>query len=86
MTDDALRRTTNAKRIYEWAKDLDAKGRVDAPIHVALTRATLMTHGFKPKQRGGPLFCGEHELVCRPNQKRTCSALQEDWVTSLPES
>ena len=58
--------TTQAK-IQEIAAILDHKGAQTAPIRVNCTRSHLMKLGFKPRPRGGEIFCGSHKLVCKPD-------------------
>ena len=49
-------------RIRDIAAVLDMNGRTDVEIRVIANRDYLMTQ-FKPKKRGGPLYCGDHKLV-----------------------
>lgn len=51
-----------ANYIHRLAKALDTQGKGGVPIRVMGTREYLRRF-FKAKERGGPLFCGEHELI-----------------------
>lgn len=55
-------RKTIAEFVEQIAAALDAAGNQQAPIKVIGTREYLRDK-FPPAKRGGPLLCGEHELV-----------------------
>ncbi|MFK3647934.1 hypothetical protein ACI2IY_05780 [Lysobacter enzymogenes] len=55
-------RKTIAEFVEQIAATLDAAGNQQAPIKVVGTREYLRDK-FPPTKRGGPLLCGEHELV-----------------------
>lgn len=65
------KRAANVKThemIHETAWTLDFNGRKDVPIRVRGARGYLM-RWFKPKERGGPLYCGEHEIILLQRSK-----------------
>ena len=66
--------------IRQIADHFDQKGRLDNEITVLGTRKTVMQH-FKPKQRGGTLYVGEHpiNLVARNKSPQLDNV---DWVES----
>ncbi len=55
-------RATIVEQVVSLASVLDSQHKPSAPIRVAASRATLMPV-FKPRERGGPLYVGEHEIV-----------------------
>ena len=56
---------TTAQQVKSLAWFLDRQAKQDRPITVLGTRKTLQKD-FKPKERGGPLYVGSHELVIVP--------------------
>jgi hypothetical protein len=61
-------RVTTRERIARLAVVLDQQHKAAAPIAVIGKRASLRKH-YSPKTRGGPLYCGEHELQLRDRTK-----------------
>lgn len=66
--------------IRQIAAHFDEKGRMDNEITVLGTRKTVMQH-FKPKERGGQLFVGEHPINLVAKNKRP-QLDNLDWVSS----
>lgn len=56
---------TIATSIASLARFLDSQGKPDATIHAYGARAYLR-RDFKPKKRGGSLYCGEHPIDLMP--------------------
>lgn len=51
-----------AFQIGQLAATLDSLGKPNAPIRVLAQRATLMRDGFRARERGGILYCGDHPI------------------------
>lgn len=61
-TDEPLPKTPRLIIQQALALDFGGETRKAAPIRTSLRRSYLIRF-FKPRKRGGPLFCGDHEIV-----------------------
>jgi len=68
------RRNTMAS-IIRVAGELDTQGRPEQPIAVNGSRSYLIK-AFKPRERSGPLYCGDHPLVLPKTVESSVHALE----------